>query len=390
MTTKFTDKLLDRIDRIDRRQLKTHMQRLIFENKFLEEIISQLPEGVLIIDRNKKIKFINPAGEFLFSVSNERLQGHRFDQCPFDSQIITYLSKAINSPQTAEPQELRISQPREQLIHILVVSLGEEETIGWLVEIKDLTKVRNASVERVQTEKLKALVTLAAGLAHELGNPLNSLAIHLQLIDRSLTKLPKKTKDRLKNLLAIAHDEIGRLDQIVTHFLQATAPLKPRFIEFDINNLLQETLAFFQPELKKNGIKVEKKLQKNLPLIYLDYIQLRQVFVNIIKNASEAMSGPGFLKVQTSLVDGQIKISFLDNGIGIPRDQLDKIFEPYYTTKAKGSGLGLMIVHRIIKEHQGRVTVESSLGKGTRVDIYLPVQLPSPKLLPPGAGKNVK
>ncbi len=388
MTKKFTDKLLARIDRIDKRQLKTYLQTLILENKFLEEIISGIEQGILIIDRDRKVKLINPAGEFLLSVSSERLQGHRFDHCPFDEQLISYLRQTLGSSQPLKPRELQISTPRRQLIHVSVTPLGGEEVIGYLAQIKDLTKTRDAGLKKVEAEKLKALVTLAAGLAHELGNPLNSLAIHLQLIDRSLTRLPKKTKDRLKNLLGIAHDEIGRLDQIVTHFLQATAPLKPRFIESDINNLLLETLAFMERELKKNKIKIEKKMQKDLPRIYIDYIQLRQVFVNIIKNASEAMSGPGLLRVSTALAGGQIKISFLDNGIGIPRDQLDKIFEPYYTTKAKGSGLGLMIVHRIIKEHQGRIAIESSLGKGTRVDVFLPVQLPGPKLLPPANSRE--
>ena len=388
MTKKFTDKLLARIDRIDKRQLKTYLQTLILENKFLEEIISGIEQGILIIDRDRKVKLINPAGEFLLSVSSERLQGHRFDHCPFDEQLISYLRQTLGSSQPLKPRELQISTPRRQLIHVSVTPLGGEEVIGYLAQIKDLTKTRDAGLKKVEAEKLKALVTLAAGLAHELGNPLNSLAIHLQLIDRSLTRLPKKTKDRLKNLLGIAHDEIGRLDQIVTHFLQATAPLKPRFIESDINNLLLETLAFMERELKKNKIKIEKKMQKDLPRIYIDYIQLRQVFVNIIKNASEAMSGPGLLRVSTALAGGQIKISFLDNGIGIPRDQLDKIFEPYYTTKAKGSGLGLMIVHRIIKEHQGRIAIESSLGKGTRVDGFLPVQLPGPKLLPPANSRE--
>ena len=385
MPTRFPDKFLERLDRVDPRQLKTYLQELISENRFLGNIIDRLEDGILILDKDARIMTINPQAELLLGVSGERLKNKRFDRCPLDTQIIKTIENALSAKKEYINREIWVTFPKEQLLKFLIVSVEDTgEPLGWIIELQDITEIKRTSSQRIQTEKLKALVTLAAGIAHELGNPLNSLGIHLQLINRELKKLPKKTKDRLDKPLAVVQTEIKRLDQIVSSFLQATRPLKPRFLVSHIRDVLDETLAFLSPELRKNRIEIDKKYYTEIPKTYLDYIQLRQAFMNIIKNAIEAMPNGGVLKIASDLKNAKIKISFKDNGIGIPEDKLDKIFEPYYTTKAKGSGLGLMTVHRAIREHGGYIEVNSKLGKGTAVTIYLSAEPRGPRLLPPG------
>lgn len=379
MIKRFPDKLLERIEKVDRERLKQYYHALVLENRYLEKVISQLEGGVIVLGEDQKVKIINTAAEKLLSVSSNKLKGYRYDQCPFDSLIIASIQKVIKLQDRSIAEEIGIGFPKEQILQLIAVPI--EENAGWLIEIHDVTQVNQSRRQRIQAEKMKALVALAAALAHELGNPLNSIAIHLQLLDREINDLPKKKRDSLKGLIGVANNEIKRLDQIVTHFLQATAPIKPRLVEIDIKAVINEALEFIGPELEMNKIKVVKKIQKNLPKVYLDYIQVRQVILNIIKNALEAMPGGGLLNVAVSVVGDQVKLSFADNGVGVPNDQLDKIFEPYYTTKQEGSGLGLMIVHRIVREHGGHIEVDSSLGKGTRVSVFMPQRPRRPKLL---------
>lgn len=378
--TRFLDKFLERIERIDRPQLEDYIKNLIWENTFLKNAIEKIDKGVLILDRNLYLKLINPTAEFLLGISGTKVKGKKISQYPIDPILLGMLNKAAETRQ----QEIYTSFPREQLLRIFICPIKsvDEDIVGWLITIQDITEFKRTSTQKFQSEKLKALITMASILAHELGNPLNSLTIHLQLISREIRALPKKHKDKILKLSNITQTEIKRLDSIVTRFLQATRPLKPRFFEGDIHNILDETFELLGPELKKNKIGIEKSYSAEVPRIYLDHIQMRQAFINVIKNAIEAMPRNGRLGIQTILDNNIIKISFADNGVGIPGDELDKIFEPYYTTKRAGSGLGLVVVHRIVHDHGGTIEIKSKLGKGTTVTIYLPVEPIGPKLLP--------
>lgn len=378
--TRFLDKFLERIERIDRPQLEDYLKNLVWENTFLKNAIEKIDKGVLVLDKNLRLKIINSTAEFLLGISGTKVSDKKLSQYPIDPILLGMLNKATETCQ----QELYTSFPREQLLRVYICPIKaiDEDVIGWLITVQDITEFRRTSTQKYQSEKLKALITMASILAHELGNPLNSLTIHLQLISRAIKTLPKKHKEKILRLSNITQTEVKRLDSIVTRFLQATRPLKPRFFEGDIHRILDETLELLGPELKKNKISVEKDYAEGIPMIYLDHIQMRQAFINIIKNAIEAMPRNGILEIQTILDNNHIKVSFTDNGIGIPSDELDKIFEPYYSTKRSGSGLGLVVVHRIIHDHGGAIEIKSKIGKGTTVIIYLPTEPIGPKLLP--------
>jgi signal transduction histidine kinase len=213
---------------------------------------------------------------------------------------------------------------------------------------------------------------LAAGVAHEIGNPLNSLNIHLQLIERQARKLDGTKKAELQESVGVARAEVNRLDSIITQFLRAIRPTRPQLRPENVNSIVEEAVRFFTPEIKDRDIVVEQELRSDLPLIDIDRDQMKQAFYNVIKNSFEAMKSRGILRIRTDKNDSHVMIKFTDTGGGISAENLSHVFEPYFTTKSSGTGLGLLIVRRIVREHGGELSIESSEGKGLTVTIRLP------------------
>ena len=186
---------------------------------------------------------------------------------------------------------------------------------------------------------------------------------------------------KLERYLDVCKGEIGRLDYIVTQFLQAIRPTSAQLKPTSLNDLVRETLDLLRPEIENRGIALKEKLARRLQLAPLDPAQIKQVLVNLIKNAIQAMSKGGTLSLQTdSGVDGVV-LTVADTGGGIPQEQINRIFEPFYTTKKMGTGLGLMIVQRIVREHKGRIELESHVGQGTVFRIWFPLHDKPVKLL---------
>jgi signal transduction histidine kinase len=186
---------------------------------------------------------------------------------------------------------------------------------------------------------------------------------------------------KLENYLGVAKGEIARLDYIVTQFLQAIRPTPPQKQLVSLNDLVRETLGLLRPEIENRGQTIEEKLARQLPNAALDPAQIKQVLVNLIKNAMQAMTRGGTLKVETGSGADGVWVSIADTGCGIPQEQLSRIFDPFFTTKKKGSGLGLMIVQRIVRDHGGLIKLESHLGQGTIFRIWLPLRERQPRLL---------
>ena len=249
---------------------------------------------------------------------------------------------------------------------------GGAEYVGHAMILRDITESRRSTQQTIESERFSALTLLAAGVAHEIGNPLNSLHIHLQLMERKIQKLDGKARSELQESIDISRAEITRLDSIVTQFLRAIRPSKPQLHPENINLIVEESVRFFAPEIKDRDIVVEQELRSDLPLLEVDRDQIKQVFYNVIKNSFEAMKRRGILRIRTDRDDTHVLVSFTDTGGGISVEDLSRVFEPYFTTKSSGSGLGLMIVRRIIREHGGDMSMESSEGKGLTLTIRLP------------------
>jgi len=368
----FLEKLVARLDRVVPGEVQQIVTRLVHEAGFMDQVLESLHEGVIILDPQGVIGFVNHAACQFFGLDRERAVGEKIS-----SQIRGLDWGTLGKPGRTISRDLEVFYPENRYLNFYLAPIDDAdastEPTGYVMLIRDLTSTRAEAEETLESERLNVLTLLAAGVAHEIGNPLNSLNIHLQLLGRKLRKLPLNERGPLEENLATARDEIHRLDLILKQFLQAVRPTTPRRERADLHALLHDTLKLLEAELASRKIIIELDLAESMPSALIDSVQFQQVFYNLIQNASQAISSnKGRIIIRTRVNDFEAVISIEDNGTGISPDHMGAIFEPYRTTKSSGSGLGLLIVRRIVREHGGEIAIESEENKGTRVVIHLP------------------
>jgi len=370
------NRVLGRLDQLDSVNLTNLVQRLARERTVFEDIFNTLQEGVLVISPDGEIEYANQSAHRLIGLNADELSGQML------WRLVPGLRPSLESaladgalPVIAREFELTYPEPRTVRLY-MVPFQSEDAADGrrYAVILTDVTRDKATTEELIENERTSSIRLLAAGVAHELGNPLNSLNIHLQLIERKLKKLRASAKEvaALTDSIRICQDEVSRLDGIINHFLEAIRPQPPDLSELHLLDVLDEVLRFHQGELADRQIKVDVEASPDLPVLMADRNQLKQVFFNVIKNAMEAMAPGGQLNLKTRSDDNAVYLMFGDNGTGIKQEDLLRLFEPYHTTKPGGNGLGLMIVQRIMKDHGGQVGVESKAGVGTVVTLEFP------------------
>ncbi len=392
MKSGFLEKLIGRLGRIDPEEVQNYLLRLAQEKGFLETIFNSIQEGIIVTDSSGRITYLNTAACEIFGLEAETSIGKRLDE-----RVRGLDWDSLSKSSSALSRDMEIFYPANRFINFYVVPLmierlgdGEQppEAVGHAMILRDITESRRSTQQTIESERFNALTLLAAGVAHEIGNPLNSLHIHLQLMERKIRELKGKQKKELQESIDVARSEISRLDSIVTQFLRAIRPSKPELHPENINAIIEETLRFFAPEIKDRDIVVEEELRPDLPLVELDRDQMKQAFYNVIKNSFEAMKRRGILRIRTDMDASHLLVSFSDTGGGISAENLSRIFEPYFTTKSSGSGLGLLIVRRIVREHGGEMALESSEGRGLTLTLRLPYRDKRVRMLEAGEHRD--
>ena len=374
MKSGFIDKLVDRLNRIDPGSLQTHFLRLASEKGLLEAIFHAIQEGIIVLDDRGCVSYANRAAGHLLGFSLESALGNPIRRYlrEIDWDRALDLDEKEWSRLVSREIEIRYPERRFLDFYIVPLSVVSAREKGAVLIFRDISRDREQEAQAIESERLNALTLLAAGVAHEIGNPLNSLNIHLQLIDRELEQLPEKDRQNLRELLEVSKKEVTRLDHIINQFLRAIRPSQPQFEKTSILEVLRDTIDFLKHEIKDRNVMLEIETSGELPMAQIDRNQIKQAFFNVIKNAVEAMPHGGSLKVVLSSTDRFIVIAFKDSGPGIDPKDLGHIFDAYHTTKSKGSGLGLMIVQRIVREHGGLIEVHSEPQRGTTFTLFLP------------------
>ncbi len=370
------DRILGRLDGLDQANLAILVQRLARERDLLDTVFDTVREGVLVTDSHAVVQYANRAGSALIGLKAADLgKAVLWKWAP---DLARTLPLGLAGATVFSAREIEVAYPEKRILRVQISPLEspdetDDDGRRFVVILMDVTEERASTEERIEDERMNSIRMLAAGVAHEIGNPLNSINIHLQLLERRLAKLAA-TPDtaRLSESVGVCASEIRRLDDILKNFLDAIGPRTPDLSDVNLLQVVGEVLAIQREEMTNLGITVEMDLRADIPPVTGDFNQLKQVFFNILKNAMEAMDSGGVITITPSVDDEFVSVSVRDTGAGMERDAVSRIFDPFFTTKAGGHGLGMMIVVRILRAHGAQIDVDSAPGSGTTVTLRFP------------------
>ena len=388
----FFDKIIKNFDKVSDAEKKRIIERLALLSNSQNIIIENLEEGIIAIDINGIIQGINKKACFLLSIPRNS-EDKAISKCINNTNIGRLILELLEANNT--DTKIIKDDKNDRMLQIDILPLGDSGIIiGTLIKIFDITKSYESAQKLKRAEQLASFTTLAAGVAHEIKNPLGSISIYVQLIE----KIIKKNMDNdcqcyneFKDYCNIIKEEISRLEDTINSFLFSVRKLVLNLEDVNINSLIISTVDFLKYEIENNDIKIDIKFDIENLILKIDERYIKQCLINIIQNSIDSIVEKKkhkefniedkTISIKLKLLDNNAVISIKDTGIGIKEEELSKIFEPYFTTKRNGTGLGLTNVIRIIEAHNGSFNIESKYGVGSEAIIKLPLMLENQKFL---------
>lgn len=395
----YNTKISEKISKLSDSQIQSLFEAMSKDNQMLSSIIKSLTSGVLIVDTEWNPLFSNKAIDrfILFSThpDDASTEGLKLYEIVKDKDIAEFFKNCADTNKTNVSEEFSISTSGGQVRFITITItplVNNDEVAGSIIVVRDITEKRNQEILLHRMESLASLTNLAASVAHEIKNPLGAISIHIQLLQKAIEKARKgdgqlPDEKFVEKYIGVVNEEIDNLNKIVVDFLFAVRPVSANLELIHPNEILAKLLDFLKPEFEKENINLDIELCKNDIRLLLDEKLFREVVVNLSQNAIYAVNenkaniSQGTVTVKSFLKDDKYLLEISDNGCGMSEEKLSKIFEPYYTTKATGTGLGLTMVYKIIKEFSGDINVESEENVGTKFIISIPVPQLDKKLL---------
>ncbi len=387
----FIERILSKGEKLSRAAIESILLEVAEERDHYQVIFDSLVEGVIATDSEGTCTFLNLPARYLLGIPDDQNPG---------SPVLSFLprgrfretaQRCLRTGERVLWEEISVSVLIERILLLSIIPIRDRSKrhMGTVFIFYDVTQKKESERELARTQKLAEMTTLAARLSHEIRNPLNNLNIYTQLAERDLRLIGKdpgsvdRTSAQAREHLKIVREEIDRLNNVLEDFLTAVRPTKPILAEVNVYSLIEGTLRLLKPELESRSANVtfESHCGDGITIL-ADEGQLRRAVLNLIKNAEEAIDNGGEIGISLDLEDPEVVIRVKDNGPGVPEELRERIFEPYFSTKENGTGLGLVTVKRVVEDHGGTISVESKPGNGAKFEIRIPRRRDRHRLLP--------
>lgn len=355
------------------RKLEERALTLSSLQNYTRSILESTTSGVLSVDRDMKIVACNRAASEIFGMEENELIGMKlFQLCKGETDMCRQVKRVLDGEYERLDTEMMLTNARGRVVPATVSAAPHKdlagEKMGVVVTIEDLSEIRELTEQLMRADRLAAMGELVAGVAHEVRNPLGTIRASIQLLELENVQSPS-----MGELGPVVRQEIDRLDKVIKTLLDFGRPSKPVFGEVDVGKVIEDVVFFTGQYAAGARVKIVSTIGDRRVKVWADSEKLKQVFINLIFNAVQAMPEGGRVEIAAETEDGFGKVTVSDDGAGIEADVIGKIWDPFYTTRSDGTGLGLAIVHRIVDEHGGYISVDSEVGAGSRFAVRLPV-----------------
>lgn len=390
-------------EKLSKEQILNLLNELVDENENLYSILESISTGLIIINNDFVLQQSNTAAESLLPLAyhfdDSRAATSPIWELIDDDDIAEYIKNAHDKGITNSSEDFTTmtSGGTVRFLQIVISPFVVKHKVnGRIFIVRDITERKNQDVMMHRMENMANLTNLAAGMAHEIKNPLGAISIHIQLIQKALNKARENNdilppKKFVEDHIDVVNEEVDHLNKLIMDFLLAVRPVNAKLELKNPSKLISNMVDFFGPEFKENDIEVNLEINDKNTRIMLDEKLLREVIMNLAQNSlaaiktqkekSENPDYKGVFSIKSVISDNKYILDVEDNGCGMSEDVVAKVFEPYFTTKATGTGLGMSMVYKIVKEFSGEIQVRSKVGEGTLFKMIFPIPQKDKKLL---------